>query len=186
MQPRARPSTRARWRATPCPAAAPPPRRAHRPSSGSAPRRRPAPQRRLVGLKAAVAKEDPAHARQLAQLGREFFLQRRTVVVRGVNQPADLFLQCGNQFRVRMAQGVDRNAAQTVEVLLAVGVPHPAALPMRHRHGKPAIGVHDVGFGVDADELRSVHVGSSGVLRAGSGRRFQRAEESNEILRRHL
>ena len=50
-----------------------------------------------------------------------------------------------DQLGVRVSQGVDGNAAQTVQVLLAVHVPHAAASAMRHRDRQAAVSVHDVG-----------------------------------------
>jgi hypothetical protein len=59
-----------------------------------------------------------------------------------VDELADLVLQRGHQLGVVVAQGVDGDAAQRVQVLLAVDVPDAAALAVRQRDGQAAVGVH--------------------------------------------
>ncbi len=58
---------------------------------------------------------------------------------------AKLILQGGDELGVGVAQGVDGDAAQTVQVLLAVDVPDAAALAMRQGDRQAAVGVHDMG-----------------------------------------
>jgi hypothetical protein len=93
------------------------------------------------------AEEDVGQARQLDQLGGQFFLVGHVVVVAAVDDLADLVLQRRHQLRVVVAEGVDGDAAQRVEVRLAVHVPHAQALAMRQRDRHPAVGVHGVGGG---------------------------------------
>ena len=102
-------------------------------------------ERSLVGFQTGVAEEHVLHAGDLDQLGSQHFLAGHVVVVGAVDHLAHLFLQGGDQLGVRVAQGVDGNAAQTVQVLLAVHVPHAAASAMRHRDRQAAVSVHDVG-----------------------------------------
>ena len=52
------------------------------------------------------------------------------LIVDAVDQLANLVLQGGHQLRVGVAQRVDGNAAQAVQVFLAVHVPHSAASAM--------------------------------------------------------
>jgi hypothetical protein len=99
-------------------------------------------ERGLVGFQARVAEEGVGQARELGQPGAELLLQRHAVVVGAVDELGDLVLQRRHQLGMGVAQRVDGDAAQAIEVLLAVGVPHPAALAMRHRDGQAAVGVH--------------------------------------------
>ncbi|EWS53574.1 hypothetical protein X551_03632 [Methylibium sp. T29] len=102
-------------------------------------------QRGLVGLQPGAAEKGIGQPAQIAQPGGELLLQRRLVVVRAVDQLADLVGQRRHQPRVGVAQGVDGDPAQRVEVLAAFGVPHAAALAMRQRERQAAVGVHHVG-----------------------------------------
>ena len=67
------------------------------------------------------------------------------VVIGRVDQPGHLVLQGGNEFRVVVAQCVDGDAAQGIQVLSTVHIPHAAALSVRKGYGQTAIGVHHVG-----------------------------------------
>jgi hypothetical protein len=80
-------------------------------------------------------------------LAASFSLVGHVVVVGGVDDLGDLVLQRGHQLGVVVAQRIDGNAAQRVQVLLAVHVPHAAALAMRQRNRHAAVGVHGVGRG---------------------------------------
>ena len=99
----------------------------------------------LVGLQARRAKEHIGHARERHQLGRQRLLQGDVVVVRRVDQLRELVLQSRHQFCVVVAQGVDRNAAQRVQVLLALGIPHVATLSVRQGNRQAAIRGHHMG-----------------------------------------
>jgi hypothetical protein len=67
------------------------------------------------------------------------------VVVGGVDQLGHLLLQGGHQLGVVVAQGVDGDAAQRVQVFLAVHVPNAAALAALQRDGYAAVSGHNVG-----------------------------------------
>ena len=82
--------------------------------------------------------------RQLAQLGRQLLLQRHLVVVGAVDQLGDLVLQRRHQLGVGVAERVDGDAGQRVEVFAALGVPDAAALAVRQRERQAAVGVHHV------------------------------------------
>jgi len=73
-------------------------------------------ERRLVGLEARVAEERVRKTRELAQLGRQLLLERDQVVVRAVDQLADLVVERGDQPRMGVAQRVDRDPAERIEV----------------------------------------------------------------------
>jgi hypothetical protein len=91
-------------------------------------------QRRFVGLEARCCRRRPlVRPDSSTQFGRQRFLQRHLVVVRAVDQLGHLVLQRRHQLRVVVAQRVDGDAGQAVEVALAVGVPDPAASAVRQR-----------------------------------------------------
>ena len=52
---------------------------------------------------------------------------------------------CCHQRRMCMAERVDGDAGQGIEVFAAIRIPHTAASAMRERHRQSAIGVHEVG-----------------------------------------
>ena len=67
------------------------------------------------------------------------------VVIATVDHLADLVLQSRGELGVGVTQCVDRDTGQTVQVALAIGVPHAQAFAMRQGHGQAAVGVHGVG-----------------------------------------
>ena len=127
---------------------------------------------RLVGLESAVAEEDSGQTGQFAQLGCERLLQRCGVVVRAMNQFRDLLLERRHEPRMCVPEGIDCDACQAIEVLVAFGVPHPAAPAMRHRHRQATVGVHHMRFWVGDGSVGSVHEKASGITdgRRGAAR----------------
>ena len=113
-------------------------------------------QRRLIGLQPGGAEKHIGHARQFDQFGRQRLLVRHMVVVGGVNQLGELVLQGRDQLGMVVAQRVDRDAAQCIEVALAIDVPHAATLPVRQRNRQAAVGVHHMG-------RRGLLVGDGGI-----------------------
>ena len=111
----------------------------------------------LVGFQTAVAKERIGHAGQLDQLGSECFLQGDMVVIATVDHLAHLVLQGGCEFGVGVAQGVDGDTRQRVEVALAVGVPHTQTSAMRQSHGQAAVGVHAMGGCSSGGHINSIN-----------------------------
>jgi len=61
-----------------------------------------------------------------------------------VNQLGHLVLQGGHKLGVVVPHGVHRDAAQAVQVSLAIHIPHAHALAVRQGDGHPPVGVHDV------------------------------------------
>ena len=107
-------------------------------------------QGRLVGFQSCGAEKHIRHAGERHQLFRQRLLQGDMVVIAAVDDLANLVLQRGHQFGVVVAQRVDGNAAECVQVTFAVDVPHAATLAVAERHGQTPIGVHHVrgtGFG---------------------------------------
>jgi hypothetical protein len=113
--------------------------------------------RAFVRLEAGIAEEDVGQAGDLAQLGGQALLQGRAVVVGGVDQLAHLLLQRGHQLGVGVSQRVDRDAGERIEVLLAVGVPDPAASAVRQGHRQAAVGLHHMGLGIGGQLVGGVH-----------------------------
>ena len=62
-----------------------------------------------------------------------------------MDQPGQLVLQRGHQLGVVVAQCVDGNAAERIQVFFAVDIPDAAALAMRQGNWQAAIGWHHMG-----------------------------------------
>jgi hypothetical protein len=82
----------------------------------------------LVGFQAGGAEKDIAHARQLDQFLGQNFLVGYVVIVAAVDDLSNLILQRRHQLGVVVAQGVDRNTTERVQIRLAIDIPHPATL----------------------------------------------------------
>ena len=102
-------------------------------------------QRRFVRFQAGGAEEDVGHAGALDQQAGQHFLVRHMVVVGGVDQLGQLVLQRRHQLGVVVAQGIDCNPAQRIQIFAPVGIPYAATLAVRHGNGQAAVGVHHVG-----------------------------------------
>ena len=93
---------------------------------------------RLVGLGAAVAEEHPVGegmvAEQLGQPG----LGLDVIEVGDVDQGPHLLRHRLGHGRVAVAETVDGNAGDEVQILLAVRVPHPYPFPPHQCDGKRA------------------------------------------------
>ena len=99
----------------------------------------------FIGLQAGGAEKNIAQARDLHQFLGQCLLMRYVVIVGGVDQPSQLVLQRGHQLGVVVAQCVDGNAAERIQVLFAVDIPDAAALAMRQGNWQAAIGWHHMG-----------------------------------------
>ena len=107
-------------------------------------------QSRLIGFQSGRAEKYIGHAGEFHQFFGQNLLVGHMVIVATVDNFADLVLQSGHQLGVVVAQRVDRNAAQGIQVGLAVHIPHAAALAMAERNGQPPVGVHHMrGTGFD-------------------------------------
>ena len=117
-----------------------------------------------------LQKNDVGQARQLAQLGGELLLQRHEVVVRAVDQLADLVAAAPAPASGGAWPSVlTAMPASAVEVLLALGVPEPAASAVRQRDRQAAVGLHHVRLG--AGGVGRGHGRSRKACRARSWRR---------------
>ncbi len=101
-------------------------------------------ERGLVGLEPAGAEKHIAQTRALDQQLRQLFGVAVVVVVADVHQGADLLLQGWHQLGVRVPERIDGDAAQRIEVGLAVHVPDAATLAVRELDRQAPVGVHDV------------------------------------------
>ena len=100
----------------------------------------------LVGLRAGVAEEDArvvAPAEEGDQALGERHLRLGGEEVGDVAEGRELGRHRLHQRGVRVAEGVDGDAGQQVDVLLAVGVPDVGALSPHEGEGRRTEGVHD-------------------------------------------
>jgi hypothetical protein len=98
----------------------------------------------LVGLGTGIAEEGAVHAGQCAEPVGQGFLQGNPVQVRGMDQSPGLLAQGARQLRVGMAQTVDGDAGDGIEVLVALFVVEPDALAARKGNGLTGVGLHEV------------------------------------------
>ena len=121
-------------------------------------------QHALHGLGAGVAEERACHAGELTQALRQSDVGLVVEVVGEVDHLARLPRDRGDEPRVRVPQGTDRDAAVHVEVALTALVPEFAALAARDHQGRLAV--------VGVEELRPEgdEVGFSGWAGHGEHR----------------
>jgi hypothetical protein len=98
--------------------------------------------------------------------------------VRGVPQPLELRLRRGGDLRVAVAEGKRRDAAQQIEVDVAVRVPDPRALSTLEHDGLLLVVLEEVGAGAVHHRAvlgrqRALDTGGGG-LRDGHGGSAQR------------
>src|SRR4029077_1323237 len=101
-------------------------------------------ERRLVGLGGRVGEEPPAvGGQQREEAFGEGYLALVEEQVGGVGDGAYLAGHRLRERRVSVAERADRDAADEVGVLPAIGVPDPAALAAHQRQRRHAVGAHD-------------------------------------------
>ena len=98
----------------------------------------------LVGLAAAVGKEHVAHAGALAENLRQPGAGLRVKEVGGVAQLFRLRRDGIHPGLIAVAQVADADAACKVDVFPALRAVKSGSFPVIQRHGKTAVGVHDV------------------------------------------
>ena len=101
-------------------------------------------ERRFVRFEPRVAEEHTVHAGQRGELVGQRLLQADLVYVGRVNQLARLVGDRGDQARVAVAERIDRDTRETVEVLATAFVPQPRAFSMCEVHGEIRVGVHQM------------------------------------------
>jgi len=98
----------------------------------------------LVGFRAGIAEENPVHFGQFAEFVCQHFLLWNTVDIGAVHQQMRLFGDGLGNGWVSMAQTAYCDAAERVQILVAVAVPQIAALSPVDGDGKAIVGVHRV------------------------------------------
>ncbi len=92
-------------------------------------------QSRLVALGPGIAKVDMRafrRAGELHEFGRQLDLRFRGKIVADMRDLAGLIGHGGDPCRMRVAKGVNRDAAKEVEVFVAVGIPQAGTLAVIH------------------------------------------------------
>jgi len=110
--------------------------------------------RGFVGFTARVAEEHAVGAAYCRELVRESFLFGDAVEVGGVDQTRALLRDRPGEFRVTVAERVDRDSRKRIEVPLAGFVPHPHALAAGKGNRNPAVCVHRMRHGITRQCLR--------------------------------
>ena len=93
---------------------------------------------RFVGLGAAVAEEHPVGEGMVAEHLGQPGLGLDVIEVRDVDQGPHLLRYRLGHGRVAVAETVDGDAGDEVQILLAVRVPHPYPFPLTSAMGKRA------------------------------------------------
>ncbi len=93
-----------------------------------------------------LQKKDAVHAGNLGQRRRQRTLVGMVVEIGDVDHLARLFPQRLEDSRMGMAERVYSQAGNKVQVLLAAGVPHPAAFPALQDERKAGVGLHQEFF----------------------------------------
>ena len=112
--------------------------------------------RALVGLRTGVAEKHLFHTGDIAQRLGEQDIVRRIVKVGDVCELLCLRLYCAYPFAVRIAEGIDADAAAEVDILPPVRVKELRALAAHKQDGAPAVRWHDVVF-VDIPHDFQIH-----------------------------
>ena len=103
--------------------------------------------RRLVGLRPAVAEERLVERRILHEKARQKDLRRDVVEVRDVEEVFRLLFDCGDDPGVSVAEGADGDPPDQIEITAAFAVPDMNTQPPRQDDGKPFVGRHDIAIG---------------------------------------
>ncbi|OIQ71133.1 hypothetical protein GALL_472500 [mine drainage metagenome] len=99
---------------------------------------------RLVRFQSGIAEKRRIHLAQDAKPVGQLFLQGNAIQIGAVDELAHLIGEGRHQPRMRMAQGVDRDARQGVEIAATLRIPDPCTLAMRQRDRQAGIGVHQM------------------------------------------
>ena len=88
----------------------------------------------LVGLCTAVSKENAVHTGCLGNHTQRLRLNLGIIQIRAVHNLGSLLSNRLHQHRMIIAKAVYRNAGERIDILIALAVPHAAALPQLHDH----------------------------------------------------
>src|SRR5262245_38851551 len=97
-----------------------------------------------------------------AQLARQLRLRSDMVEIGNMEQLLRLLLDRFDDRRIAMAQAVDRDAGEKIEILFAVGIPDLAAPPLDQRDRRARVGLRHVLVGQRCD-LPVVHFRTTSV-----------------------
>ena len=100
--------------------------------------------RRLVRLGAGVAEEHFVHAGQCGKAVGQFFRRRNAIEVGRVQQARRLPGDRSDQRRVIVAQRIDGDPGERVEVAAPLAIGDPASLTVSESHRQAGIGIHQV------------------------------------------
>jgi hypothetical protein len=78
--------------------------------------------RGLVGFRAGIAEKAVLHLRNLGQCRAQLFLRLDAIEIRRVDQLVGLRANGGRHSRMRMAQPVDRDAGDAIQITASVSV----------------------------------------------------------------
>src|SRR6266436_2004290 len=112
--------------------------------------------RRLDGLRARVAEEESAVAKQLGQARRQPRVGFGMKDVRDVRQFLGLLLDGPDDARMRMAEARHRQPAEEIEVTVAVGVVEICAFAPHKCEWKTSIGIGQA-FVRESNDFRVIH-----------------------------
>ena len=98
----------------------------------------------FVGLTAGIAEKHFLHARTLAQLVGQCFLAGHPVKVGGVQHATGLLGDGRHQSRMGMAQRIDGDPGECVQVFPALGIRDPAPAAVAECHRQTGVGIHDM------------------------------------------
>src|SRR5580704_18877981 len=101
-------------------------------------------ERAIHSLGAAIGEKDPIQAGPFNQLARQRRLIRIMKKIRNVNGAARLTPNYAHQSRMRVAQRVDGDASQKIQIFPSLGVVEPAAAPMREHNRRTSVRIHQV------------------------------------------
>ena len=106
--------------------------------------------RRFIGLGSGIAEEAIVHACQLCQDRAQLLLCFNAIQVRGVHQFVGLLPNGGGNRRVRMAQSVDSNARNPVEIPSPLGIINVHAFSVTECHRQASVSLHQCRHGSDS------------------------------------
>ena len=101
-------------------------------------------QRRLVGFAAGITKEDPFGKSQFHEPAGELEGRLCRQHVGGMPKTLSLISERRDEIRVRMTEGVDRDAARKIDILTPFLIPHPGSGTPDWNHRRRSIVRHHV------------------------------------------
>ena len=101
----------------------------------------------FIGFGAAVTKKHAIRKRVAAKLTRQLGLRQNMIEIGNVDQLARLLLDGAHDGRMAMAQAVNRDSGEKVEVFFSIGVPHPSPFATHQSDRIASVGVSDIIFG---------------------------------------